>query len=122
MKAGGKIPEIELSPLDKIRYAEAQSTRQLAAARVKADELIENTKGEAKKKIAAAHQIGAREGSILKKEMLSKAEDEAQAILEQGKKYADLLELKGKQFMSQAVDQVTDIILGLEPGGKQDEY
>jgi vacuolar-type H+-ATPase subunit H len=110
-----------LSPLDQIRLVEAETTRRIIAAR----ELSERNAAEARAHAALlkkqAKEKGEREGQIRYKEIIAKAEEQAQMMITQAQHQADHLRRKGGARMEQAVREALGIVLGLKGAGQSDE-
>jgi vacuolar-type H+-ATPase subunit H len=114
-------PVNRLSPLDQIRNTEADVTRRIAAVRETAAAIVANARARAKAILNEARETGRWEGQKQYKEIISKAEEEAQAVIAQARYRADELRYKGDRIMGAAVDQAVKIILGLDEGGNADE-
>lgn len=109
-----KRSEIDLSPLDQIRQTEAEVIRRIAAAHQAAEQIIGDARQEAARIKKQAGDVGHLEGQARFKEIVSKAEVEAQALIIQAQQQAEELRRRGDQNMDRAVVQVVQIILGLE--------
>ena len=68
-----------------------------------------------------ARESGAREGKILYKEIIARAEEEACAVTAHAQNRAADLRQKGRRRMELAVEYAISIILGLEDDGRSDE-
>ena len=114
-------PEIntEFAPLDHIRHNEAQVTRRIAAARLAAEKLVGQKRLDAKPLINQARETGKREGQTIYKEIISKAEDDAKALLAQAHSQAEKLQREGNRRMVMAVDCAVNIIIGSEKDESQ---
>jgi vacuolar-type H+-ATPase subunit H len=110
-----------LSPLDQIRLAEAEVTRKIVSAREASEHAIVEARAQAALLKKQAHDAGALEGQIRYKEIVSRAEEEARAIVEHAHKQADKLRWNGQARMEVAIQEVTGIVLGLKGGGKPNE-
>ena len=106
--------EMGLSPLDQIRQTEAEVTRQIAAAREAAEQIVAEARKQVKARKEDAQASGQQQGQIRYKELVSRAEEEAQAIVTQTKSQASALKQRGQQGMGSAVDFALNFILGLE--------
>ena len=111
----------ELSPLDQIRLAEAEITRKNVAARENAERLLAEARTQATRIKKQAQEVGTRTGKVQYKEIVSRAEEEARAIIANAQNQADTLQQKGYSRMEMAVEYAISIILGLEKDGRDDE-
>jgi vacuolar-type H+-ATPase subunit H len=107
-------PEIELSPLDKIRQTEAEVAGSIAAAREAAENIIASAKKEAAEVKRQARESGLREGEVHKRAMIAKAEEEARLILADAQNLARELRRKGQTRMGGGVEFAVNIILDLQ--------
>ena len=114
--------DTELSPLDQIRKTEAEVTRQVAAAREAAERMVIEARKQVKALRDDAQAAGYQQGRTHFKEIVSIAEEEAQAIVSQAQGQANALRQKGKQGMAKAVGYALSFVLGLEGEGKENEY
>lgn len=105
--------EIELSPLDQIRQTEGEVTRRIAAAREKSEEILENARKQAAVLKHAAHEAGKREGQAGYKEIISRAEEEANALVADAHYQAEKLRRRGQQRMKNGVIYAVNIVIGL---------
>ncbi|MBI5943274.1 MAG: hypothetical protein HY864_02800 [Chloroflexi bacterium] len=103
-----------LSPLDQIRLAEAEITRKVIAARESSEHNATNARKQAALLKKQAEENGKRRGQKRFKEMISKAGEEANAILAQAQHEADDLSRKGRLCMEQAVNEALTIVLGIQ--------
>jgi vacuolar-type H+-ATPase subunit H len=110
-----------LSPLDQIRQAEAEITRKIITAREGSESAIAEARAQAALLKKQAHESGTREGQIRFKEIVSRAEEEARAIVERAQNQAAELQWKGQTRMEAAIQETTSIVLGLKRGGKSNE-
>jgi len=110
-----------LSPLDQIRLAEAEITRKIVTAREGSERAIAEARAQAALLKKQAHDSGICEGQIRHKEIVSRAEEEARAIVEHAHNQADGLRRKGQTRMEAAIQETTSIVLGLKGGGKSNE-
>lgn len=110
-----------LSPLDQIRLAEAEITRKIVAARDTSEHVIAEARTQAALLKKQAHDTGTRQGQIHYKEIVSRAEEEARAIVEHAHNQADALRWNGQARMDVAIEEVISIILCLRGGGKPNE-
>lgn len=107
-----------LSALDQIRLAEAEITRKIVAAREAAEHSLVNAHAEAALLKKQADETGNREGQIRYKGIVSKAEDEARALVEHAHNQAADLRRRGQTHMETAIQEAIGIILGMQGGGK----
>lgn len=109
--ANSSKTEIELSPLDQIRQAEAEVMRQVAAARERADTIASNARSQAKEITDEACETGRREGLIRYREILAAADEKAQAIIAEAHKQVALLHLRERRRMSIGVHHAVNIVI-----------
>jgi vacuolar-type H+-ATPase subunit H len=109
--------ETELSPLDQIRQTEADVTRQIAAARQAAERSVTEAGKELKTFLDGARESGRRHGQVRYKEIISKAEEESQAVVSQAHRQAERLHHAGRRRMSTAVRQAVNLVIGLQDDG-----
>ena len=107
-------PEDERSPLDQIRHVEAEVTRRIAAERESAAAVVANAKAHAKVVLKEARERGQREGQSKYKEIILKAEEEAQVLVAQAHYEADALRYMGERMMRTAVAQAIFLITSVE--------
>ena len=115
------LSETALSPLDQIRLAEAEITRKTVTAREDSERSLVDARVRANKLKKQARESGAREGKILYKEIVARAEEEARAITAHAQNQAADLRQKGRNRMELAVEYAISIVLGLEDDGRSDE-
>ena len=113
--------ENRLSPLDQIRHAEAEVARRIAAARETAERTVATAKAQAKDFLNEACETGQREGQARYKEIISRAEEETQALVAQAYYQADELRYQGDRNMEPAVFQALNVIIRMEVEDKSDE-
>ena len=109
----------QLSPLDQIRQAEAETVRQIAAAREASEQKTNEAKKQVKVILEQARESGRQRGLNRYKQIISSAEEEAMVIVSQAHNQANLLRHKGKQQMSTAVHHALSLIIGLEGDGEE---
>ncbi len=110
-----------LSPLDQIRLAEAEITRKVMSAREATRRAIAEARAQAARIKKEAREAGNREGQIRYKEIVSKAEEEARAIVAHAHNQAADLRRKGQARMETAIREAVHIVLGVKGGGNTDE-
>ena len=110
-----------LSPLDQIRLVEAEIARKIVTARETSERAVAEARAQAARLKKEAREAGAREGQIRYKEIVSKAEEEAQAIVGRAHNQASDLRQKGQARMDAAIQDAVNIVLGLKGGGKSVE-
>lgn len=103
-----------LSPLDQIRQGEADVIRRTAAAREVTEHKINDARSQVKMILSEAKEVGCHRGQMRFNEIISKAEEEAHAIVSQAQNQANRLHHKGKQRMSTAIHQAVNLIISLE--------
>ena len=112
--------EAEFSPLDQIRQTEADVVRQIASAREAAGHTVAQAKTQAKDLLDDARQIGGREGEKRYREIISNAEEEAQAIIAQARNRAEHLRRRAGQRLAVGVRRALDIVIGLDEAGEDE--
>lgn len=105
-------PEFALSPLDQIRRTEAEVTRQIAVARERADQILKDAQRQAAVLRQEAREAGAREGQARYRVTVSKAEEEAIAIIAEAKTQAKKLRRRGQNQMPEGVRLAVNLIIG----------
>ena len=108
-----------LSALDQIRLAEAEITRKVVKAREAAEQSLINARAEAVLLKKQADEAGNREGQIRFKGIVSKAEDEAHALVAHAHNQATDLRRRGQAHMETAIQEAISILLGVKGGGGQ---
>jgi vacuolar-type H+-ATPase subunit H len=109
-------PGIELSPLDQIRQAEADITRQVAAARQSAVHSLDVARKEAAHLVAQARKDGQQEGQTRCQEIIEAAKGEAKRLVEQAQAQVNEHSQTGTQRMELAVQQIIDLVIGSNRG------
>ena len=104
----------ELSPLDQIRQTEAEVNRQIASSQEKSKRKIAQATRDVQELIRKARETGHLEGMARGAEIVSKTEEEAQAIIEQAQKQAEAYRNHGQDQMNVAVQYAVSFVLGLE--------
>lgn len=110
--------EAKLSPLDQIRYTEAEITRQIAAARESAEKTVAQERVQATRLKQEAQEAGQRDGQSHYLELIADAEGEARVLVAQAHRQADDLRRRGHRQTGKAVRKAIKIVLGEvdEPG------
>lgn len=104
----------DLSPLDQVRQAEAEVARRIAAARDAASRKINSAREEAARIRNAGRQKGEQSGQALYREILKKAQEDAEGMCAQARSQAEQLRQRGIQLMPAAVEHILKILLDLE--------
>jgi vacuolar-type H+-ATPase subunit H len=110
-----------LSPLDQIRNAEAEVTREIAAAREAAKGKVARAEMQAEALIQEARDAGNREGQTQHDEILSKAEEQVKALIAQAQNRAGELRRQGHQRVEAAVNHALEIILRTDVKAERNE-
>jgi vacuolar-type H+-ATPase subunit H len=105
---------VSLSPLDQIRFCEAEVTRRVAAARQSAEESLAGARSEAANLKKQAKARGLQRGQAQYEEVVSKAEENAQVIVAQARRRSEEMSQRGRRRIDEAVRRVASIIVGLE--------
>jgi vacuolar-type H+-ATPase subunit H len=100
--------------LDQIRLCEAEVTRQIAAARQAAEQNVVKARSEANSLKNEFKERGLRKGQAQYQEIISGAEDEAEAILAQAQQGAQAMLQHGQRGMQEAVNRAVKIVLGIQ--------
>jgi vacuolar-type H+-ATPase subunit H len=104
--------ENDLSPLDQIRLVESEMARRVTAARAAADQSLINARAQIAQRKSDAREAGIREGRVLYKEGVARAEEEARSLAAQAQKQAAELRQKGHLRMDAAVRLTVNVVLG----------
>ncbi|MBN1146154.1 MAG: hypothetical protein JXA78_02780 [Anaerolineales bacterium] len=115
---GMKTSEADFSPLDQVRLVEADVTRHIAAAREAAELTVTEAKKQVKVVLEQARTTGTLRGQARYKEILSKAEEEAGALIAQARAQAEDLRRLRYQCMAEAVCFAVHFIVGQEGNGE----
>jgi len=115
------LSESALSPLDQIRLAEAEIARKIVEARENAERSLLEARVQANRLKKQARESGVREGRILYKEIVARAEEESRAITVRARNQAEDLRQKGHSRMELAVEYAVNIVLGSDKDRKSDE-
>ena len=115
------LSETELSPLDQIRLAEAEITRNIVAAREVSERSLADARVQAARIKKQACESGTRDGKIRYKEIVARADEEAHAITAHAQNHAADLHKKGRSRMELALQYAISIVLGVEKDGRSDE-
>ena len=113
--------EAGLSPLDQIRQTEADVARQIASAREAAGHTVTHSQTQAKEMLDDARRTGQREGEKRFREIISNAEEEAQAITTQARKRAEHLRRRAGQRLVVGVRHAMNVVLGFDEAGEENE-
>lgn len=105
-----------LSPLDQIRQTEAEVTRKVVQAREAAGKVVLDACQQAVQTRQQARVAGEQEGKARYKEILSKSEDEATALVAEARQQADGLRKIGGSQMEKLVGRIVRFIVGLDEG------
>jgi vacuolar-type H+-ATPase subunit H len=109
-----KVDSTQLSPLDMVRQTEAEITRKIAAAREAAEQIVTKAHRDAAILKNQSREEGQREGKARCREIISRAEEEAGALVVQAQSQAENMRRKGDTNMETAVRNVITLIIGLE--------
>lgn len=110
--------DTQLSPLDRIRQAEAEVTRHIAAAREAAENRLAETRNEARLSLDDARKAGRRQGQAQYRQILAQTEEESRLILTEAHGKAEKLRRKGSQQMDRAVCWIVTLICKIDEGGR----
>ena len=105
---------VDRTPLDQIRRVESEITRWVAAAQRAAEAAVQEAQIQALDLKHQARETGRREGQAQYQEIISKAEDEARALVEQAHHRAKVLRRQGDLWMDDVVRRAVEIVVGLE--------
>lgn len=112
----------ERSPLDQIRQAEAEVTRQIAAAREAAQMILTNARLEAAASIEAAQEAGRKEGQAQYRDLVTRSQEEAQVLLAQAHRQVGELRRHGERRMDTAILHAVHTVLGYVTREEIDEH
>jgi len=112
-------PELDLSPLDQIRQTEADVLRKTAASRKTAEDILETARLQSEALKREAHESGALQGQARYKELISKADEEAQILVEEARKLADKLRRIDQTRMQAAAIYAVDIVICVAENGNE---
>ncbi len=105
---------MEPLPLDQIRQVEAEVAQEIAAARDRAETALKEARAKAADK-REAQEIAGRESEKSYKDIVAKAEKEAEAMLKQANEQAEELRKTGKSRMDDAIRVVVNTVKGSQP-------
>ncbi len=108
------VSETKLTPLDQIWQTEAEITRQIAAAREEAEQILTSAKSKIAQLKIQAREAGRREGEAQFRQIVAEAEEEARALTAQANSQAEVMRRRGVQSMENAVRLAVNIIIGIE--------
>lgn len=101
----------QLSPLDQIRYAEAEITRRIAASRVVAKKIVADANERSVEELKNARNSGQREGEVNYSKILSEASEEAEEILIRAQNQCTEITNRGKERMEYALQCALHLII-----------
>jgi len=107
-----RVAAAGISPLDRIRQAEAEANGRLAAARQLARSL--EVEARAAAIIQQAHEAGRREGDKRRNEAVAAAEARASVILIQARSQAKRYSDSGRQRLASEAASAVRVVLGVE--------
>lgn len=99
------------SPLARIRQAETEASRRIAAARAAAEAQAQAAEAQAAALQEEAQAAGRREGEARYRKLVAEAEEEAQAIRVRAQHDAEALRRSGEQRMEEAIRFALDLVL-----------
>jgi vacuolar-type H+-ATPase subunit H len=105
-------PQLELSPLDRIRQAEADAARSIAGSREIAEQILVRAREQARALVAEAQEAGKREGQAQYRRIIFHAQDEVREICHESQEQVDALRRAEAELMDIAVRRVVAIITG----------
>ena len=112
---------VGLSPLDQIRLAEAEITRKIVTAREASEHAVDRARSQAAQIKKEARDSGIRDGQILYKRIVFKAEEEAHTIVAHAHNQAEELGRRGQTRIETAIQEAMSMVLGWKGGGKSNE-
>ena len=110
-------PDLDISPLDQIRQTEADVLRKVAAARKTAEEILENARLQSEAIKREAHETGTLQGEARYKELISKADEESQALIQEARDMADKLRRLGQSRMQAAAGYAVEFVVFVAENG-----
>ena len=102
--------EHELSPLDRVRQAEAEVAGRIAGSREGAERTVTEARERARVLIAEGQEAGRREGQAQYRRLILQAQDEARAIGLESQERVEALRRAEGEWMDAAVRRVVKII------------
>lgn len=114
MRTTKALPEMELSPLEQIRFTEAEVAGAIAAARQAAERVVADAHSEAARLKREAHEQGTREGQAKFKAAVTQAEEEARIFLDDAHQRSRELRRQGQKWMKSGVEYAISIVLSLD--------
>jgi flagellar biosynthesis/type III secretory pathway protein FliH len=112
-------PDLDLSPLDQIRQTEADMLRKTAAARKTAEEILENARRQSEALKREAHEIGTLQGQARYKELISKADEEAQILVNEARDLSDKLRRLSQARMQDAASYAVEFVISVAENGNE---
>jgi vacuolar-type H+-ATPase subunit H len=103
----------ELSPLDQIRQIEGEVTRKIAAAREASEQILEMARLESEAVKRSASEAGTKEGQARFNELISRATEEANALVVEANDQVRKLRRRGQRQMKAGVSYAVSLVLGL---------
>ena len=115
--------EDNISPIEQIRRAEAEVTRQVAAAREAAEETLQAAKAQAARLHAEALQEGKQEGEQHCQQIIDQAKEAASQIVIQANEQAKEMRRNGLLHMDRVAQQALHYVLDMQADqGGSDEH
>lgn len=102
--------ENELSPLDRIRQAEAEVARQIAASRERGEQRAARAREQADVLLQEAREVGRREGQAQYRRLILQAQDEVRALCLESEERLEALRRARVERMDAAVARVVAIV------------
>lgn len=102
--------EHELSPLDRVRQAEAGVAGRIAGSREEAERTVARAGEQARVLIEEGREVGRREGQAQYRRLILQAQDEARAICLESQERVAVLRRAEVEWMDAAVRRVVAIL------------
>ena len=112
------VSPTQFSPLDQIRQMESEITRKTAAAHEAANQMLTKARVDAGAVKNQALEDGNREGQARYQEIILEAKEEAKQFITLAQGQAEEISQRGDQHMEQAVQQVVEVVIGIEEDGE----
>jgi flagellar biosynthesis/type III secretory pathway protein FliH len=106
--------KIERSPLDQIRRAEAEVTRQVAAALRASEATAQQAQAQAEDIKRHALRTGKNEGQAQHREIISRADEEARGLVAQAQRRAEIVRRQGDLRLDDLALRAVEIVIGQE--------
>lgn len=107
-------PAQELSSLDRVRKAEADSARRIARGHEEAERIVRNAGKEARTIVEEARALGTHEGQEQYRRLILQTQDEIRAIGQEGQERVTRLLKRRETHMDSAVCRIVNLIAAIQ--------